>query len=61
MTREMIEKMVLEHFTEQVNKLVEEALAEREAEILEILALKPRHRGFLSKLVQKGKEPVDGN
>lgn len=61
MTKEQIEKMVLETFEARVNKMVEAALAERETEILELLSAKPRHRGFLSKLIEKGKEPVDGN
>lgn len=59
MTKEMIEKLVLERVESRVSALVEKALAEREAEILEILGAKPRHRGLLSRLVEKG--GGDGN
>ena len=59
MTKEQIEKIVLERVEARVDELVEKAIAERETEILEILAAKPRHRGFLSKLIEKG--PGDGN
>lgn len=59
MTKEQIEKAVLETFEARVNKLVEEAIAARETEILELLAAKPRHRGLFSKRVEK--EPVNGD
>lgn len=45
MTKEQIEKIVLERVGARVQELVEQAIAEREAEIIEILSAKPRHRG----------------
>lgn len=55
-TEEQIFKIVKVQIIKRVHELVGEAIAEREAEILEILSAPPKRRGFLASVINKGRK-----